>query len=974
MMKNASEEKTVPVPGPYCGTPFVLLLNLLFLLAAVHARAGGPPPRTIVDGLPHVNVYDIVQAPSGLTWIATENGLCSYDGSSFRNYTVSDGLPSNRVLALSPDREGNLWVGTQQGVCVWRDTGVIYTLRADFPLNVYSILHAYPYVYLLTVSRKLHTFDLRNMQFTGRPPADMELIVPRAEGGIWALSYNGLYRMEGARAIPYAPVDIPYKDVYGLLDRGDDLLLNYRHTLYTLRKKEKILRPVHTGEPFVLGYNQHLFRDSRGDVWAWSINDNGMVYKLHFRSADSADVELMAQNTMVTRFYEDHSGDMWFATYGSGIRIYPYDPYRDRVFERYSPSNAVSVYTDPQWTLIGTNTGLYRLGPRSLDRITLNIKEEYVTYIRKIIRHRGVFYIANSSVITKIAVQENALLGELAELPARALGIFGETLLMATNEGELQQYSLQGPVPVLQRKALVPYPAEFSGSVKDFGMYGNYYLAATTNGVYAYTKNLEYAGHILPGFNVFMVCTDGEQVFLGTSGGLYVMRPGLPGGVHTERIIAPDAVVYSYVRVSPTCLAFGTSKGILVLDGGEPYLIDRFDHFFAEHIYAIAYDSHTKTLLAGANNGVFRIPFDPSGKKTGRSGPGLHFTSVRTGKNVQPAGNFSNGTGHDAAEGIDLAFSTYDYSGGRSARFRYSLNGQPPQYTESGNLVFSGLRPGSYDLLIEASSNGIEWGPPLQLSFEVRPEWYQRLSFRLLFILLGLICTVWATASVLRAYNRRRMLYFEYHQLQLRINRAKNIPHYTSNVLSILEYLVMKGDTKRINRYFTLFNRFNTLTLREGHQVLRPLKDELEYVDSFLNLEKLRLPGEFVFETETGRGTDMDFPVPNMIVHTLVENAVKHGIIPRGEGGMIRIRISQENAVLQIVVEDNGPGPGARPSTAGTGFGLRMLSEQLELLRKQKLLYGRFEMQAVYDPAGKTAGTRCILRLSKRVMSHVTTA
>lgn len=971
MMKNASEEKAAR-RRPAAPVPVRILLGLLFILAPGRSvQAGGPPPRFITDGLPHVNVYDMVQAPSGLSWIATENGLCSYDGNSFHNYTVSDGLPSNRVLVLSPDPEGNLWVGTQQGVCIWRDTGVVYTLRAGFPLNVYRIIHAYPYVYLLTVSRKLHTFDVRSRKFTGKPPVDMELIAPRAEGGIWALSYNGLYYMQGSRAIPYAPVNIPYNEVYALIDRGEDLLLNYQHALYTLDKKQKTIQAVHTAEPFILGYNQHLFRDSRGDVWTWSISGNGTVHRLHFAAADSAEVEPMAQNIMVTRFYEDHSGDMWFATYGSGIQVYPYDPYRDRVFERSAPSNTVSMYVDPRLTLIGTNTGLYRLSKRSLDKITLNVAQEHVTYIRKIIRHKGTFYIANSSVITDFAVLKNDVLGNVVELPARALGIFGESLLMATNEGEFREYALQEGVPVLKRQVQIPYPPEFSGSVKDFGMYDNYYLAATTNGVYVYTKNMEYAGHILPGFNVFTVCSSGKQVFLGTSGGLYVMRRGVSGGVETERVIAADASVYCYVQVSPTCLAFGTSKGILVLDGGEPWMIDRYDHLFAGHTYAIAYDAYTKTLLAGANNSVFRIPFDPAFQKEQRKGPSLHFTSVRTKGNVSlntPAGGSAIAA---STGGLDLAFSTYDYSGGRPPRFRYSLNGQPVQYTGSDNLVFGGLRPGAYTLHIEASSNGLEWGTPLELSFRVHPEWYQRLAFRLLFIAFILTGTVWITASVLRARNRRRMLYFEYYQLQLRINRAKNIPHYTSNVLSILEYLVTKGDARAINRYFTLFNRFNTLTLREAHQVLRPLKDELEYAESFLDLEKLRLPEEFSSETEIGQGTDKNFPVPNMIVHTLVENAVKHGVIPRGKEGLIRIRISQREAVLQIIVEDNGPGPGADPSTAGTGFGLQMLEEQLELLRRQKLLYGRFEMKPIPGADGKTAGTRCTLWLSERELPNL---
>lgn len=969
MLKSVVGDKNSVIrSATTCILRYILLLFAIFPVQAVLLYAGGPQPLVITDGLPHVNVYDVLQDSRGLLWIATENGLCSYDGTVFHNYTVSDGLPSNRVMVLSPDGQGNIWVGTQQGVCLWRDNKVQYTVRAGFPLDVYRILHAYPYVYMLTVHRTLHAYDVRSRSFVGTIPVNIELIGPRSEGGIWALSYNGLYYMQGAESHTYAVPDIEYPKLFALLDRGGELLLNYNHRLLLFSKETKKIRPLQTSEPFIMGYNQHMFADSRGNVWVWSINDNGVVHRLGFRGNDSADVELMAAGTLVTRFYEDHSGDMWFATYGSGIRLYRNDPYLDRVFERSAPGNVVSLYAGHNHTLIGTNTGLYSLSPGKLVKIPLNVTREHVAYIREIISYRGAFYIANSSVITEMELLPSSVLGHVIEVPARAMGIFDDRLLLATMDNQLQEYTLSGKNPVLQQETVIPFPKEFTGSVKDLGCWKNYYLAATTNGVYVYTKKLEYVTRLLPGFNVFCIYAAKDRVMFGTSEGLYTLTAEGDAAVHTESVLLADAIVYSYVEISEGCMAFGTSKGILILKGPETYLIDAADHMFAEHIYAIAYDKDSRILTAGANNGVFRIPYDMEDDARWKQGPAVYLTSLRLSRQLSTDSLAAVSILYDDREGMDIAFATLGQFGGRNPRYRYSFDRQPLQYTGSGNLVFNSLDPGLHSLVIQASANGIEWGPELKLDVDVHPFWYQQWWFRLLCILLVLGLTVLLTISVMRAYNRRRMLYAEYYQLQLRINRAKNIPHYTSNVLSILEYLILKGDTALINRFFVLFNRFNTLTLREAHQALRPLKDELEYVDSFLNLEKFRLSEEFQFELDIAADVDLEFPVPNMIVHTLVENAVKHGIIPRGGGGIIRIQLRMQETVLQIAVEDNGPGPHVHSTGKGTGFGLKMLREQLDLLQKQGLLYGSFTIEAL--PAA--AGTRCTLLLSEYKIHPVT--
>ncbi len=70
----------------------------------------------IEDGLIDDRVNDLLLDRDGNLWIATQSGLCSFDGSTFQSFTTEDGLPSNRIRCLFEDSQGHLWFGTDGGV------------------------------------------------------------------------------------------------------------------------------------------------------------------------------------------------------------------------------------------------------------------------------------------------------------------------------------------------------------------------------------------------------------------------------------------------------------------------------------------------------------------------------------------------------------------------------------------------------------------------------------------------------------------------------------------------------------------------------------------------------------------------------------------------------------------------------------------------------------------------------------------
>lgn len=164
-------------------------------------------------------------------------------------------------------------------------------------------------------------------------------------------------------------------------------------------------------------------------------------------------------------------------------------------------------------------------------------------------------------------------------------------------------------------------------------------------------------------------------------------------------------------------------------------------------------------------------------------------------------------------------------------------------------------------------------------------------------------------------------------QAQLQALRAQLNPHFLFNALHAVGSLVRSDPAaaeRALERIGDLLRRSLDHTARE----LVPLGQEWEFVRGYLELEQLRLGDRLRLDCALDPRA-LSVPVPALVLQPLVENAVRHGIATRPQGGTIRIQASRANGTLTLVVADDGPG--ATPQAAGrVGFGLEAVRAQLE--------------------------------------------
>ncbi|WP_077035263.1 sensor histidine kinase [Pelomonas sp. KK5] len=163
-------------------------------------------------------------------------------------------------------------------------------------------------------------------------------------------------------------------------------------------------------------------------------------------------------------------------------------------------------------------------------------------------------------------------------------------------------------------------------------------------------------------------------------------------------------------------------------------------------------------------------------------------------------------------------------------------------------------------------------------------------------------------------------------ETQLRLLESQLEPHMLFNTLANLRVLIGM-DPPRAQAMLDHMIAFLRATLTASRSGSHPLKEEFARLRDYLALMQVRMGPRLqpVFELPAGLEEQ---PVPPLLLQPLVENAIKHGLEPKIDGGELRIAARAEGGQLILEVRDGGVGLGQSPET-GTQFGLHQVRERL---------------------------------------------
>lgn len=216
-----------------------------------------------------------------------------------------------------------------------------------------------------------------------------------------------------------------------------------------------------------------------------------------------------------------------------------------------------------------------------------------------------------------------------------------------------------------------------------------------------------------------------------------------------------------------------------------------------------------------------------------------------------------------------------------------------------------------------------------------------------------------------------------YHELELSKNdkilasnlkalQAQMNPHFIFNALNSIQTLVLQGN---VDSSYDYINKFATLireTLNSSEQEYISLRKEIETLETYLMLEKLRFREDFDYE--------MDYPtkiperqIPPMLIQPFIENAVKHGLFHKETDRKLQVHMRIEDALI-CVIEDNGIGRKAaqkinqQRNTKHQSYAISSIKRRLNMMQeKLKITIGLTYEDL--EKSGAAMGTRVTLRI-----------
>ncbi|MBK8641770.1 MAG: histidine kinase [Saprospiraceae bacterium] len=138
---------------------------------------------------------------------------------------------------------------------------------------------------------------------------------------------------------------------------------------------------------------------------------------------------------------------------------------------------------------------------------------------------------------------------------------------------------------------------------------------------------------------------------------------------------------------------------------------------------------------------------------------------------------------------------------------------------------------------------------------------------------------------------------------------AQMSDHFISNTMSSINRFIEENDKDKASAYLLKFSRLIRKVLENSFKKTVTLKDDLEIMEQYIELEKLRFPvGLLNYNIWIDECIEVEFIlVPPMILQVLAENSINHGF-SKSKGGMISLKIYERAEILEFIIEDNGIG------------------------------------------------------------------
>jgi len=900
-----------------------------------------------LSGLPNHWVTSLTEYENGSLWVGTIEGLAKLENNVFTTYTANDGLPSDQITCLIRDERNNLFVGTTNGLAKL-EGNKFTTLQLDSALSKIQINCFYqePNKGKIWIGTNEGVFEYSNGTFTPHQfplfyENDIRAISKDKSGHIVAGTVDGLFQLENTifkQFITPPGTEIPaincmMTDISGVLWIGaDNGLFTFDGTSF---KETKISNDLNA-EKVV-----SIFNDFENNVW---LGTHSGLFRFRGRGFVSYGIEDGLTSNFVYGITKDNAGQMWFCSESGGVFRYDGSTFSGYGKREGMPSNKTNaVFAQPDGSvLVGTTNGLVQFAGNRISRVFTRKDGLYNDSVNVIMRDpKGALWLGGNSGITKF---EN---------------------------GKCTPYAL----PKNEQR-----PDVWSMLVDSKG---RFWVGTYLGGLYQFENGLFHEVGKEMGINAdsyFGICEDRTgNIYFATLDGVYIYNGNKVDSLREQHGLNSDLVYTMGIDRTKEFLWIGTNQGVNKFDVNEynrsgnkvVYTFGKEEGFSGVECNTNGvFEEEDGTIWFGTVNGL--LQYNPTEYR-----PNPYYTKT----NITKTSLFYQDT--LLAQHAELAYYensiSFEYVGicltnPSKVRYRYKLDGFETEFsppTREKIARYSNLPAGQYTFEVISCNNEGLWNEaPAMFTFKIAAPYWKKSWFWLLItsvvVALLTLAIFWRIKQIKAKERSEAEMRVALAGNELKALRAQMNPHFVFNSLNSIQHFILTNKAGDAGKYLNKFARLMRVILNNSEKSAITIREEMEYLQLYMELEAMRFDNKFTWHVEIADDIDTDyFEIPAMLLQPYVENAILHGLTPRGEGGRLDIILRMQGNNLICRITDNGIGrESAREMRQLSGrkdhrsLGMKITSDRLELINNLQGSHLSMTITDLKHEDGSAAGTQ----------------
>jgi ligand-binding sensor domain-containing protein len=949
---------------------FGMLIFLCFISVGLSAQSPVLKNFSVKEGLLSSEVYALIQDSKGYIWFATENGVCRYDGVSFKAFTMKDGLSDNTIIFVKEDTQGRIWFTPLTGLPCYYYKDSIHSLPVEEKYKKYK---AAPFLedeqgtlWFGTLEGVFKIYKNNKVIYERIPQIKNNDYVYFAMVGqkqiIGVGSFLGLlhYNTKTKR--------------YCSISNTNNILLPNSY-FYFFKLSESVLKDAYTvdekGLPKIIDSScfktyrsiLHYFddaekiiffkKDARNNIWVGTYG-NGLFFFPATWDSNFSPLQFLKDRT-VSSVLIDHENNTWISTIGEGVY--------------FLPDNAMTTYRQE-------NSGL------SINKI-LSMEKK------------------NGSIvlglnIPKINILKNNSIKEI-DLTNAYPGNRRITALKATSDGSLY-VGMDGFLGKLKDDNHNAIELLANISVKCIEECVDGAILAGTFNSFLYIKNARIEDYgkkygIYPCRTNALFCDTDSTIWIGTEKGLYKIHRNKISFLGNNNTSLSKRIV-SIKRLTKDNLVIATDgNGIVILSEAASIPITEENGLGSNNGKSIFIENPSVFWVA-TSRGISKIVFDDLKKPTYTiknyaqddgltsnetigvikigdtvwvaTSDGLNRFIDKPDLVIKPASTPTyitriqiNSLDKSIQGSYDLRpdqnnlvidFVGLSYKSMGRMLYKYKMQGLDSSwnYTAFTRVQYPSLPTNAqYNFMISAKNIYGIWSTPIKIDFLVQPLFWQTWWFRIttLFFIVLLISSIikYRLVRIQKKEHEKTAFNKKIAEMEMKALRSQMNPHFIFNSMNAIQHYMIRYDAFTAQKYLAKFAKLIRNILDHSRSNYITVEEEMESIAIYLELEKMRFEDKFEYTIVVDPILiSEDISIPSMLIQPFVENAIWHGLVHKAGKGNLTVKLEYKRTLIICTIEDNGIGRKEaetykrNETKQHKSYGMQITKERLEILNQQR--------------------------------------